>query len=60
MINVFCIWDRYESLEARMPSLLGLNNGPPEMSTREFHKNFCFIDYMKAFDCVDHNKLENS
>ena len=29
---------------------------------REFHKNiyFCFIDYPKAFDCVDHNKLENS
>ena len=29
---------------------------------REFHKNiyFCFIDYTKAFDCVDHNKLENS
>ena len=29
---------------------------------REFQKNiyFCFIDYNKAFDCVDHNKLENS
>ena len=26
---------------------------------REFHKNicFCFIDYTKVFDCVDHNKL---
>ena len=21
---------------------------------------FCFVDYAKAFDCVDHNKLENS
>ena len=21
---------------------------------------FCFMDYAKAFDCVDHNKLENS
>ena len=29
---------------------------------REFQKNiyFYFIDYAKAFDCVDHNKLENS
>ena len=27
---------------------------------REFQKNiyFCFIHYSKAFDCVDHNKLE--
>ena len=24
---------------------------------REFQKNICFIDYVKAFDCVDHNKL---
>ena len=29
---------------------------------RAFQKNiyFCFIDYAKAFVCVDHNKLENS
>ena len=29
---------------------------------REFQKSiyFCFIDYAKTFDCVDHNKLENS
>ena len=29
---------------------------------RESQKNiyFCFIDYAKAFDCVDHNKLKNS
>ena len=29
---------------------------------REFQKNiyFCFTGYTKAFDCVDHNKLENS
>ena len=29
---------------------------------QEFQKNiyFCFIDYAKAFDCVDHNRLGNS
>ena len=33
------------------------------VKAREFQKNvyFCFIDYAKAFDCVDHNKnVENS
>ena len=38
-----------------MPTLFG------HISAREFQKNtyFCFIDYAKAFDCVDHNKLWN-
>ena len=29
---------------------------------REFQKNiyFCYIDYMKNFDCMNHNKLETS
>ena len=29
---------------------------------REFQKNiyFCFLDYAKAFDCVDQNTVENS
>ena len=29
---------------------------------REVQKNiyFCFIDYAKVFDCVDHSKVENS
>ena len=32
------------------------------VETRKFQENiyFCFIDYAKAFDCVDHNKLGNS
>ena len=34
-----------------MPTYIG--------SSKEFQKNiyFCFVDYAKAFDCVDHNKL---
>ena len=32
------------------------------IKARETQENiyFCFIDYAKAFDCVDHNKMENS
>ena len=32
------------------------------VKAREFQKNiyFCFTDYVKAFGCMDHNKLENS
>ena len=35
---------------------------PTSEKAREFQKNiyFCFIDYAKAFDYVDHKKLENS
>jgi len=40
----------------------GLNINIPDTcikKAREFQKNiyFCFIDYAKAFDCADHNKL---
>ena len=33
-----------------------------EKVSREFQKNiyFCFIEYATAFECVNHNKLENS
>ena len=35
------------------------NNNRIIEKAREFQKNiyFCFIDYAKAFDCVEHNKL---
>ena len=44
------------------PKQLNNNKLPVRKKAREFQKNiyFCFIDYAKAFDCVDHNKLENS
>ena len=42
------------SLEIKLPTSIGSSK-----KAREFQKNiyFCFIDYAKAFDCVDHNKL---
>ena len=42
-----------EELEIKLPTSTGLSK------KQEFQKNvyFCFIDYAKAFDCVDHNKL---
>ena len=41
-----------------MPTLAG-SLKKKKKKTREFQKNIylCFIDYAKAFDCVDHNKL---
>ena len=43
-----------EEAEIKLPTTRWLIEKP-----REFQKNiyFCFIDYAKAFDCVDHNKL---
>ena len=40
--------------EIKLPTYTGSSK-----KAREFQKNiyFCFIDYAKAFDCVDHNKL---
>ena len=42
-----------EELEIKLPTYAGSSK------KQEFQKNvyFCFIDYAKAFDCVDHNKL---
>ena len=36
-----------------------MTNFKSAIKAKEFQKNiyFCFIDYAKAFDCVDHNKL---
>ena len=42
-----------EEPEIKLPTSAGSSE------KQEFQKNiyFCFIDYAKAFDCVDHNKL---
>ena len=44
--------EKAEELEIKLPTSIGSSK-----KTREFQKNICFIDYTKAFDCVDHNQL---
>ena len=45
--------EKVEEPEIKLPTSVGSSK------KQEFQKNiyFCFIDYAKAFDCVDHNKL---
>ena len=43
-----------EELEMKLPTSAG-SSKKKESSRKTFI--FCFIDYAKAFDCVDHNKL---
>ena len=47
------VLEKAEEPEIKLPTSVGSSKA------REFQKNiyFCFIDYAKAFDCVDHNKL---
>ena len=44
--------------KAGKPEVKLLTSIGSQKKKREFQKNnyFCFIDYAKAFDCVDHNK----
>ena len=49
--------DKAEEPEVKFPTSIG-SLKKQESSRRNIY--FCFIDYAKAFDCVDHNKLENS
>ena len=44
--------DRYQSKRDKIVNICWIIE-----KAREFQKNFCFIDYAKAIDCVDHNKL---
>ena len=50
------VLEKAEEPEIKLPTSAGSSK------KQEFQKNiyFCFIDCAKAFDCVDHNKLENS
>ena len=48
------VLEKAEEPEIKLPTSTGSSK-----KAKEFQKNiyFCFIDYAKAFDCVDHNKL---
>ena len=48
--------EKAEEPEIKLPTSAG--SLKKQESSRKIY--FCFIDYAKAFDCVDHNKLENS
>ena len=47
------VLEKAEEPEIKLPTFDG------SLKKQEFQKNiyFCFTDYAKAFDCVDHNKL---
>ena len=49
------VLEKAEEPEIKLPT------SARSLKKQEFQKNiyFCFIDYAKAFDCVDHNKLWN-
>ena len=49
-------------LEKAEESEIKLSTSVGSWKKQEFQKGtyFCFIDYAKAFDCIDHNKLENA
>ena len=47
--------EKAEKPEIKMPTSTGSSSKKQESSKKNI--NFCFIDYAKAFDCVDHNKL---
>ena len=49
--------EKAEEPEIKLPTCIG--SSKKQESSRKT-STFAFIDYAKAFDCVDHNKLENS
>ena len=51
------VLEKAEKPEIKLLTSIGLLK-KQESSKKPIY--FCFIDYAKAFDCVDHNKLENS
>ena len=49
------VLEKAEEPEIKLPTSIGSRK--KQESSRKTSICFCFIDYAKAFDCVDHNKL---
>ena len=49
------VLEKAEEPEIKLPTSAG--SSKKQESSRKKNIYFCFIDYAKAFDCVDHNKL---
>ena len=47
--------EKAEKLEIKLPTFVGSQEKEESSKTLEIY--FCFIDYTKAFECVNHNKL---
>ena len=49
--------EKAEESEIKWPTSIGSQKKKGSSRKKVY---FCFIDYAKVFDCVDHNNLENS
>ena len=54
------VLEKAEEPEIKLPISTGSSDHQKSKKVPEKNIYFCFIDYAKAFDCVDHIKLENS
>ena len=54
MFHVKLVLEKAEEPEIKLPTSLGSSKKQEEVQKNIY---FCFIDYAKAFDCVDHDKL---
>ena len=51
------VLEKAEEPEIKLPTSAGSSKKQESSKKKKKNVYFCFIDYVKAFDCVDHNKL---
>ena len=51
------VLEKAKEPEIKLPTSTGSSKKQENSKKKKKHIYFCFIDYAKAFDCVDHNKL---